>query len=226
MKFMVTNNRRHPVQQAGFTIVELLIATTIFTVVVLLVTVGIITIGRNYYKGITTARTQETLRSIEQDITQLIQVSGNTTIVTGTSASGINTTCIGDTRFTYVLNKPLATSGDALTDNHVLWMDKITSGGGCLPDPTTQESEFKKAKPNIPNSVVSNFNREVLANNMRVTTFNVIDVPGSNHMLYQVEIGLAYGEDDLFVGGNCRSINEGGQFCAKASVKTYVKRRL
>ncbi len=54
----------------GFTIIELLIATTIFSVVLLLAASGLLYIGRLYYKGLTSSATQEAARNIMQELTQ------------------------------------------------------------------------------------------------------------------------------------------------------------
>lgn len=53
---------------AGFTIVELMIATVVFSVILILITTGIIQIGKAYYKGIIGSRTQETARKITDEV--------------------------------------------------------------------------------------------------------------------------------------------------------------
>lgn len=240
--------------QKGFTIVELLIATSIFTTIVLLVTVGIVTMGRRYYKGLTTVRTQEAARSIESDISQMIQVSGNATLndysvlKNGSNVPytpvqddyyGVRIICVGDIRFSFVLNSPLNPNETAtpknITTKHVLWMDKKGSGQACNPG-TITKSNFQQDIPNIPGSDNTPegqaFRRELLGNNMRLTKFKIVDETGTGQ-LFKISIGIAYGDDDLFnidnadpFNSSCRSINEGGQFCATAAYETYVKRRL
>ena len=59
--------------QSGFTLLELMIATTIFSVILLLCTVGLIQIGKTYYKGSAIVRTQNVARDITDNITQAIQ---------------------------------------------------------------------------------------------------------------------------------------------------------
>lgn len=59
----------------GFTLVELMIATSIFSVILLLLTFGLLGIGQNYYKGRNSVRTQDTARRIMDEISQAIQFS-------------------------------------------------------------------------------------------------------------------------------------------------------
>lgn len=63
-----TNNK-------GFTIIELLIATVIFSVVLLVITGAIVQFGRVYYKGIVQSRTQERTRAITDSVSKNLQFS-------------------------------------------------------------------------------------------------------------------------------------------------------
>lgn len=244
--------------QKGFTIVELLMSMAVFSTIILIATVGIVMMGRRYYKGVTTARTQEAARSLEDDLSRIVQVSGNGTVNdaysylrNGPSPSdpeftptqdgyyGVRVVCLGDVRFSYVLNSPIKndvtdTQKD-ITKYHALWMDRLVPGGSCLPS-SISENDFAQQMPNIPGSDTTDagkaFRRELLGNNMRLTNFKVENV-GNSNQLYKINISIAYGDDELFnldnvnpVNNTCKSISDGGQFCATAGLETYVKRRL
>ena len=106
----------------GFTILELMIATTIFSTILLLCTYGLIQIGDTYYKGATTARTQAVARSIMDDIAYEIQY--------GTAKPQIPSpqlVCIGPTRFSATLNAQV--SGAV----HGLLFDRNGTGGCATP---------------------------------------------------------------------------------------------
>ena len=60
-------------KQNGFTIVELLIASAVFSFVILGASVAIIQISRLYYKGIIVSNTQTSAKAILDSITQAIQ---------------------------------------------------------------------------------------------------------------------------------------------------------
>jgi prepilin-type N-terminal cleavage/methylation domain-containing protein len=59
----------------GFTIIELLIATVIFSVILLVITGAIVQFGRIYYKGVVQSRTQERTRAITDSVVRNIQFS-------------------------------------------------------------------------------------------------------------------------------------------------------
>lgn len=63
------------VNSKGFTIIELLIATVIFSVILLVITGAIVQFGRIYYKGIVQSRTQERARAITDSVAKNLQFS-------------------------------------------------------------------------------------------------------------------------------------------------------
>ena len=63
--------------EKGFTLLELMIATTIFSTILLLLTFGLLNIGKGYYKGKNTVRTQEVARRVMDEITQAIRYGDN-----------------------------------------------------------------------------------------------------------------------------------------------------
>src|SRR5688572_1794031 len=91
--------------ERGFTILELLVATIVFSVVLLLVTAGIMQITRVYYKGVTETNTQNTARTIVDTISQAIQFSGGDVTVTNPAAvPGTDYAfCVGNEQFSYRL---------------------------------------------------------------------------------------------------------------------------
>ena len=123
---------RFTTNQKGFTIVELMFSTTIFSAVLLLCLSALVQIGRMYYKGVTTSQTQEAARAVLDELTQAIQLSaGNIKAPVGIAADGITLLaapvgpvinvagatvadipknamayfCIGTTRYTYALDR-------------------------------------------------------------------------------------------------------------------------
>jgi prepilin-type N-terminal cleavage/methylation domain-containing protein len=66
-------NKSESKSQKGFTIIELMISTVIFSLVLLGASAAIIQIGKKYSKGITYARTQEVARSTVDEIAQSLQ---------------------------------------------------------------------------------------------------------------------------------------------------------
>lgn len=81
----------------GFTIVELMIAVTIFAVVMVAVTASVTQIGRIFYKGITTAKTQESTRKVSDQIVQQLKFTSGSVQTVG------NVVCIGGNHYHFNL---------------------------------------------------------------------------------------------------------------------------
>ncbi len=214
--------------EQGFTILELLIATTVFSVILLIATAGIVQIGRNYYKGITSSRTQETARAIEDEVTRAIQVSGLTSISNG-SNDEVQALCVGNTRYSYVLDKQLQRDSEY---KHVMWVDtKLPGAGvGCPPLNLKENQPVDFAPPATIDTAFKNQQRELIPTNMRLSSFKV-EEKGAG--LYEVSLKVMYGHDDVIEKGapgveddTCKPSRFGGQFCASAGLTTFVKRRL
>lgn len=191
----------------GFTLVELMIATVIFSVVLLLISAGMIQVGRLFYKGSTSVNTQEIARTIIDDISQAIQFGGET--VSLPTAVYPNRFCIGSRRYTYAL-------GTRLTDtNQVLLVDQASS--------TCNDS----TPPNNLAAPSAN-SRELMGFNMRLANLTI--TPGLNGT-YSITVKVVYGEDDTMSdpgGPNAECLNERStsQFCAASELSTTVKKRI
>ena len=209
--------------QHGFTILELMIATMVFSVILLLVTTGIINIGKTYYKGALQARTQDTARNIIDEISRGIQFSGvdalqttplNVVATPYPVAGGKYGLCVNDIRYAYVLDKQLATvnSGDKVTKT------LISYNGSCSGTPPLVEN------------VATVTGKELLGLGMRLTALEVKSI-GTN--TFSVTVEVASGDRDLFdppfISGNisasCKS-GAGKEFCAISRLSTIVQKRV
>jgi prepilin-type N-terminal cleavage/methylation domain-containing protein len=208
------------ISQKGFTLVELMIATTVFSTVLLLATTGIINIGKLYYKGISTARTQDTARLVINEVSRSVQLTKKE-LKSGSSGQ-YQAICMGKDRYTYSIDVKVADG------NHALWYDEIAEGVPCAP-----ASNFNPAVNN---------GRELLGSNMRLIDFSINENPADRTRV-EIKVGVAYGDSDLLThcspddsenpgpcGGDsrnaqCRSTNSGGSFCAVSTLETFVKRR-
>ena len=206
--------------EAGFTIIELLIATTVLTLILLLSTVMITNIGTLYYKGVTLSQTQDTTRSIADQVVQDIQLtggvvsSGSKTFVT----TSVNALCIGTVRYSYILDRQIGTDATAPAHQikHVLWRDTISSGALCDPANITLDPV-----PTTTNGT------ELIGNKSRLSVFSATP-SATNTSLYTVDIGIVFGDNDLLSGtGAATSCNSGAanQFCAVSTLSTAAIQR-
>ncbi len=223
----------------GFTIIELMIATSILSIMLIMVTVMMINMGNLYYKGISQSRIQDNVRSVTDEVSKHLEL-GDTFFL---STSGDERSyCIGSTRYTFILYKQLG--ADSASPNfqsrHVLWRDANPTPQSCpsvLPDLTA----------NTPSAG----GVELMAPNSRLLDFTITGTSP-----YSLSLTEAYGANDLLcdnaVGGDCTSHYStssevyklvsgsvpspagtircrgeiGDQFCATATLSTTVVRRL
>lgn len=212
---------------SGFTIIELLIATAVFAVILLLATYALLQIGRTYYKGITESKTQDTARSVMDTIATAIQFSGAPVNVWAgpPTPGGTYDFCIGSTRYSYILDRQLTDSVPipGQQSQHVLTVDSPTS---CSPGATVPPArDFSLGC--LPTSNPLTNCQELLRPNMRLSQFVVQQVGTTN--IYHITVGVVYGDQVLLTPAHDRcaaTINVGGQFCALSVLSTDVQRRL
>lgn len=202
-----------PLNKKGFTIMELIIASTVFSTMMLLATTGILQIGKIYYKGMATQRTQETTRAILDDVTRNYQISP--VALPDNDTAGV--LCIGQLRYNYRIGVKLDD-----TNPHMLWTDRIISGGTCAPLNMTQ------AVPSDANTDMTDLGKsaqqELIPKNMRLSKFDIATSNGG----MSVNVQVVYGDLDLtpdLANPECIPISQGGQFCAVAQLSTFVKKR-
>lgn len=209
--------------QQAFTILELLIATMIFSVILLLVTTGVLQIGKTYYKGLLQSRTQETARNIINEISQGIQFSGETVQPTAPSNPAANpyprsggvgkyTFCINGIGYAYVLDRELSTAAGPNKVSKTLISFSTPCNGF---NPSAHDVATKTGK-------------ELLGQGMHLSELNVTD---NGNSTYTIRVGIASGEFDLFntnangIHHQCRS-GAGSQFCAVSILTTTVHKRV
>lgn len=219
---MIKMNHNH---QQGFTIVELMIATAVLSVVLLLATVMITSIGTLYYKGVNQARIQNDARSITDEISQNLKLSKG--IIEFSPPSGPRSYCINSVRYTYIVGTQIGNG--AGQSPHVLWRDQADAA--CTP-------------VNLNVTPPSANGTELISPRSRLVKLSISGTPNTP---YKIDIGIAYGDSDLLCSpsapGTCNGgaampaaayqngdlICKGGagrQFCATTTLTTTVLQRI
>jgi len=233
-------------KQKGFTIIELMLATTVFSLVLLMCMAAIIQISRLYYRGVTQTSTQEVTRQVTDEITQAIQFSNSTIFVPEGNPAGPQIGageevdgepaqrgffCIGGKRYTYNLDRQLQ-FGDIedVADKQAsvgIWVDQP---GGCA-----ESVEVSALDIDNQGAIDASDGQELLRENMRVYKLNVVpvDIEGaSTDSVWRVEVGVAYGDSDLLETNEdnsslrCIPSGPGVEFCATSEISTTVQRRV
>lgn len=208
-------NKRINTNESGFTILELMLAMTVFSLVLVAAAAGLIQVGRMYYKSVITTRTQDTNRAVIDEITRSVQFSGSIpNIVEDADTGDIMAFCVGNVRYTPNPD-PNAVVGDGSTIG--LFKDEV--GSSSCP----AESDLS--------SLAGSDGTELLGEHMRLTRFEVDSIPDTDQ--YRVTVWIAYGdEDDLFHIDEdtnrytCQSGAIGSEFCAISELSSVVSRRL
>jgi prepilin-type N-terminal cleavage/methylation domain-containing protein len=206
----------------GFTIVELMIASTVFAVVLVIAQAGFVQIGHLFYRGVSITSTQAIADHIFQYINGNFQ---NAPGVHGPNSSGpYSYYCIGNSRYTFNINKEIdtGTASDPSTGNY-----------GILKD-TLQGSGDECAAPCSDTSCPAPFNNPVeqLGDKMRLEQLNIGQSTSTSN-LYNVAIVVAYGDDDTLTYDysvplpdryktvSCKS-DAHNSFCAVSRINTAV----
>jgi len=203
-------------KQQGFTIIELMIATAVLSVMLLVVSTLMITIGRLYQKGVNQSKVQGAVRTITSDVSDNLKLSNKFTSITDINGTDKRVYCIGDTRYTYVVGRQLGTGDDVdgtPKSKHVLWRDKLL----------TQTCEPVADLDNPGTDGV-----EMLPSNSRLIVFNV-----SSETPRLTALSVAYGDSDL-LSDDHDNLNwfttctgeSSGQFCAVAKLTSATSQRI
>lgn len=228
---------------------ELMIATLVFSVILIIITTGIIRITQMYYKGINLVNTQNTARGIMDSVAQSIQLSGGVVSwpdVAVTSGVG----CIGNQSYDFQLGAKLPSGGTVDPS------DNDWQGTYALALSPNEANCTESAQPVTPPVGAT----ELLSPHMRLTRLSVnrVSAADSTDNLYAVAVTVVYGDYDLLCntaysatadggcgpnspsikptdnnfhtfltspGLTCRS-GEGSEYCAVSALSTVVQQRM
>lgn len=212
----------------GFTIIEVMIATSIFSVILLVAIAGFSGIGNLFYKGVAITQTQSIASQTMSDLKTNIQLASSVTTPSGNPNYGYY--CAGNARYTYQLFRPLTSSAEAITTSNILTSatgnyglikDTLPGASGCAsPCYGSANSPAGCAKFNKP--------QEVLAENMRLIEFNITNNSSLDSQLYTVNVNIAYGPDEDFDNVNdpdtmvCKGGLSEQRFCAVIRLSSSV----
>ena len=217
------------IKQAGFTIVELMIATLVFSMVLIVIIYGVLHFTADYYKGVNSSSTQVTAQNALDTITQAIQFSASGTAA-GTVSAGTGYFCAGNKVFTYSAGKEY--DGTTSITNWGLY-ETNGSGGSCAATTSVGSGT------------------QLLGKNMRVASVSLTPTAG-DETTWQIKLVIAYGDGDLLcntgkagTAGGCGSgdssnaqtatvtgddvrcrATTGSQFCAVTVLSTVATQRV
>lgn len=147
-------------KNSGFTVVELMIATTVFAVVLLVFLSALLRISQLFYKGVNLSNTQETARNINQTVSNDIQYYHDQP---DHPISAFTYYCIGNHRYSYNLFQQYTPGGGS----YGLLEEDLP---GC-PDPSATPLNTSTGKELLsPGMQLNKFNINCMAHSCTVTT--------------------------------------------------------
>ncbi len=213
----------HRKPAAGFTIIELMIATLVFSVILLVITSGVISLTDQYYKGVTSANTQSVARSVMDTVSQDIQFSDANKVTASQLNSGATLSffCTGSHLYVYKLNFQLTDGTSLAADQSNDALVESNLPGSCPAD----VSAFP----------TSGSPRELLSPHMRLADLTVRHGGGN---IWTITVRVVSGDSDMLNNFtlpaspstssptvSCKSA-AGSQFCAVSQLTTTVEQRL
>jgi prepilin-type N-terminal cleavage/methylation domain-containing protein len=217
---------------AGFTIIELLIATVVFSIILLILAGAIIQIGRIYTKGLTNAHTHEVTRNLVNGMAAAIQLTAGNVTETDGAGGGPDALCIGSQRYSFTTGEQVLSGSSALVPGVIF---DTPSSGDCLAPVGSDPASLPTG------------GSQVLGERMRLA---YLSASSSDNITYTIEARVVYGDDDLLcdddtvscsdgtTGMNavaiaaagksvrCKDIHSGTQFCSISDITTTVERRI
>ena len=191
--------------QTGFTLVELMISTAIFSSFLFFITGMMLRLGRTYTKGIISSQTQNAARAIVTEIGYAIQFSAN-----APNYDNATYICAGSQRYSYNLGKQLKLSGSLAADQSAI---------GLVADNPTA----------CPGGPIANPQRELLDENMRLANLSITNSGASG--LFTITVRVVYGDfsaldNPTSTNAVCKSSAVGSAFCSASEFSTTVQKRL
>lgn len=223
--------------QTGFTIMELMVAISVLSVLLLMSTLVLIGVGKLYSKGINMANVQDVTRNVLEDVTSAVQFSGqpmtgptNHTYTGGGSGINVTAVCFGSIRYSYVTGFP---SGNVVWP-HLLYKDEMIGKSSCSPLDIGENQPTCDSNKRCLRSL-SHSGSELAGANMHLAFLTVHEY---NPQLYGIKIGLVFGFKSMFKtnGGGGLATNSDGnyicnnqtgqEYCATSTLKTLATQRI
>lgn len=195
--------------QYGFTIIELMIATMVFSTVLLLCATGLISVARMYQKGNTSRAAQETARTVMDQIKNDFELTGGNYVKINDT-----TFCIGANLYSFDTSRKTNPDGTG----HALVVSQPT--GGCDVNAAVQPENLNT--PANPGA------RELLGPNMRVAELTILSFPSDiKPTSLTVRLNIVAGDADLLNANKngCQG-GPGQEYCAGSILESYVTKRL
>jgi prepilin-type N-terminal cleavage/methylation domain-containing protein len=214
-------------KQTGFTLVELMIATVVFAVVIMVGMYGFIQISRFYTKSISIIRTQEAARNLMMDIANQFQLTSGVfnkhEILEG--GDGRSIICVGNKAYVYKINSVETSSNHALS-SYLISPDTCPTRMVDLSDPNPINLLRPGARiiqlnitpyPNATTGPLFNITVAVLYAPIDNATPQGTDL---------IQVGTTPDDPNYYNTWFCSSAVRGSEYCSLSRLTTSVYKRV
>jgi prepilin-type N-terminal cleavage/methylation domain-containing protein len=209
----------------GFTIIELLIATVVFSIVLVVVLAAFVQTSRLFYKGVNMDNTQEDTRNVTQDIADDLKFAGGPPTFPATApipyTANYSTSptlqyfCVGLHRYDFQIGHQLGT-GPPPADYGIR---RVTVGSAFCPPPAkdagTNKDELLDPGMQL-NAIGINCTNGRCLINVHVVFF------GGDHNLFSTNISSFSSTPWLAPDAQCTGSLQDSQFCAVADYNRTI----
>jgi len=237
--------KTHIAHGKGFTIVELMVATAVFSVVLLVALTGFLQIGHLFYKGVSNTQTQDTTRQLVNDITSNLKATPSSVaipITQATASQPYNYFCAGAYRYTsgnYLLTSDprnghpapyISTSApnyDVQSGDANMGLAKDLVGSGNCPAPCASNAPTSHTATHCSGTkqAISASATQLMGNGMRVGSLTLSPVSGTIG-LYNLNVAVVYGDDSVLdfstTPPSCQGSSSQQKFCAVDQLSTSI----
>lgn len=198
-------------KQTGFTIVELMIAISVFAVAMMLVMGGVLMIGRQYQQGVTRTKLESASREIHQNIANSIQfASGEVKFANDDSWRSL---CVGNQRYTYAFTLDTYDTEaniDGLKSG--LYIDNDIVPGSCsVPNNTGNPENLNNLLPNDSKVLKLSFSNDNTISTVFIRSdSDLLDIPDTVNNVDNIR---------------CKGAVTGKEYCAVVQFNSTAIRR-
>jgi prepilin-type N-terminal cleavage/methylation domain-containing protein len=215
--------------QKGFTIVELMLATAVFSIILLVALGSFLQIGRLFYKGVSLTSLQNVATQALNDITNNIQTASSVSAVTSTGTGGYTYFCIDNYRYTYTTHSYNSQQVSNTADPSASVPNYSSGSAGTFGLLKDNSGCGVPCQTGGPNSGCFNQTNpvEMLGANMRLANITITNVAQN---LYNIKMVVAYGDDSVLnfslvaPYAACISGSANQAFCSVVTTSTTVLR--
>lgn len=199
----------HHAKQAGFTLIELMIALAFVGFIIVFATTAVIQVMQTYNKGLAVKQINQAGRTTMEDMSRAIQAADPGAVVT--AAIGANRVCLGGVSYVWNLYSTPASSANKYDDGTSITLTRVNDSANAM---CTSSAGTYPAVPKVDAT-------DILSSNVWVMAISVTQ-PAVGAPLTDISLKLAVANDPAITGGNCTKGGSTGQFCATSDFSTTV----